>query len=399
MTEPQFFAPEMLEDPYPTYHRLRATHPVLRIPRLDAWIVTSYEAVNQALRNPQLSSDRFPRARKRLASRGLDALIDDRMRSMIHMDAPDHTRLRSLVNKAFTPKAVNSMEEHIQHLVDGLLDAVQAEGRMEVISDLAYPLPVMVIAKMLGVPPEDRDRFKQWSDDMSTLLGGDPGALPEEVLRRAIASREELVDYFRAVAARRREQPGNDLLSALLQAEEEGGRLTEDELYSTVVLLLAAGNETTTNLIGNGLLALLRHPDQLRRVWSDPTLVPATVEEMLRYDSPVQLTTRLAKVDMEIHGTKISQGEWLYLVMGAANRDPAQFPEPDRFDVSRSDNKHVAFGAGAHFCLGAPLARLEAQVTLRSLRRRCPNLRLGPENAVFRNNFNLRGLKALSVAF
>jgi len=399
MTEPQFFAPEMLEDPYPTYHRLRATHPVLRIPRLDAWVVTSYEAVNQALRNPQLSSDRFPRARKRLESRGLDTLIDTRMRSLIHMDPPDHTRLRSLVNKAFIPKAVSSMEDRIQHLVDGLMDTVQAQGRMEVISDLAYPLPVMVIAEMLGVPPEDRDRFKKWSDDMSMLLGGDPAALPEEVVRRAIASREELVDYFRTIAAKRREQPGNDLFSALLQAEEEGGRLTEDELYSTVVLLLVAGNETTTNLIGNGLLALLRAPDQLQRVWEDPMLVPATVEEMLRYDGPVQLTTRLAKIDMEIHGTTIKQGEWLYLVIGAANRDPAQFPDPDRFDVSRVDNKHVAFGAGAHFCLGAPLARLEAQVTLRTLRRRCPNLRLEAEKPVFRSNFNLRGLKALPVAF
>jgi cytochrome P450 len=398
-TESRLFGPEMLANPYPIYHRLRADQPVVRVPQLDAWVVTRYDAVNAALRNPQLSSDRFPRARKRLASRGLDALINDRMRSMIHMDAPDHTRLRSLVNKAFTPKAVNSMEEHIQHLVDGLLDTVQAEGRMEVISDLAYPLPVMVIAEMLGVPPEDRDRFKQWSDDMSTLLGGDLGALPEEVLRGASASREELVDYFRAVAARRREQPGNDLLSALLEAEEEGGRLTEDELYSTVVLLLAAGNETTTNLIGNGLFALLRHGDQHRRVWDDPTLIPPAVEEMLRYDSPVQLTTRLATVDLEIHGTNIRKGEWLYLVIGAANRDPEQFPEPDKFDISRADNKHIAFGAGAHFCLGAPLARLEAQITLRALRHRCPNLRLGAESPEYRNNFNLRGLQSLRVTF
>jgi pimeloyl-[acyl-carrier protein] synthase len=321
------------------------------------------------------------------------------MRSMIHMDAPDHTRLRSLVNKAFTPRAVNAMESRIRTLVDELLAAVQPQGHMDVIADLAYPLPVIVIAEMLGIPAEDRRKFKQWSDEMSTLLSGDPASLPEEVLLQALKAREELVDYFRDVADRRRHEPGNDLLSALLQAEEEGGRLTEDELYSTVVLLLAAGNETTTNLIGNGLFALLRHEDQHRRVWDDPTLIPQAVEEMLRYDGPVQLTTRQATVDLEIHGTNIHKGEWLYLVIGAATRDPEQFPEPDKFDVTRADNKHIAFGAGAHFCLGAPLARLEAQITLRALRQRCPNLRLGAENPEYRNNFNLRGLQSLPVTF
>ena len=397
--ELSLFGPEMLADPYPIYHRLRRAHPVSRVPALDAWIVTSYEAVNASLRNPQLSSDRFPRTRKRLAAKGLDTLIDDRMRSMIHMDPPDHTRLRGLVNKAFTPRAVEAMEGHIQHIVDDLLDAVQTQGRMDVIADLAYPLPVTVIAEMLGVPTEDRHRFKRWSDDLSSVLAGDVASLPEPLLRRAMESRQELVDYFRAIAAHRRNEPGSDLLSALLRAEEESGRLTEDELYSTVVLLLVAGNETTTNLIGNGLLALLHHPDQLRRVWNDPALIPTTIEEMVRYDSPVQFTTRLARVDLEIHGTKIRKGEWLYLVLGAANRDPAQFPEPDRFDVGREDNKHIAFGAGAHFCLGAPLARLEARVILRTLRQRCPKLRLGAESPAYRNNFNLRGLQALNVDF
>jgi cytochrome P450 len=269
---------------------------------------------------------------------------------------------------------------------------------MDVIADLAYPLPVTVIAELLGVPPEDRANFKRWSDDLSAVLAGDPAAIPEAVLHQVMESRAELVDYFRAIADRRRREPSDDLLSALVQAEEEGGRLSEDELYSTVVLLLVAGNETTTNLIGNGLLALLQHPQQLRKVWEDGALAPSAVEEMLRYDSPVQLTTRLAKVDMAIHGTTIPQGEWLYLVIGAANRDPQQFPEPDNFDVTRNDNKHIAFGAGAHFCLGAPLARLEALVTLRTLRRRCPNLRLNTESPVYRNNFNLRGLTSLPVA-
>ena len=391
------FGLEMLANPYPVYHRLRTAHPVYRVPQLDAWVVTSYEGVNGALRDPQLSSDRFPRLRQRLAARGLDNLADDRVRSMIHMDPPDHTRLRALVNKAFTPKAVEAIGSHIQTIVDGLLDAVSGKGSMDVIEDLAYPLPVTVIAEMLGVPGEDRGRFKHWSDEVSAALSGDIAALSEPVLRRVMSARDELVDYFRAVVQERRRNPGSDLLSALTQAEEEGGRLSEDELYSTVVLLLVAGNETTTNLIGNGMLALLRHPDEMQRVWEDASLVPAAVEEMLRYDGPVQLTTRVAKTDLEIHGTKISKGEWLYLILGAANRDPAQFPEPDRFDVRRAENKHIAFGAGAHFCLGAPLARLEAQIALRTLRKRYPGLRLAEENPEYRNNFNLRGLKSLRV--
>ena len=396
---PQLFGPEMLADPYPFYRRLRETHPVFRSGELDAWIVTSYEAVNGALRNPQFSSDRFPRLRQRLASKGLDSLAQDRVRSMIHMDPPDHTRLRSLVNKAFTPKTVESMASHVQDIVNDLLDAVKSYGRMNVIEDFAYPLPVTVIAEMLGVPAADRARFKHWSDEVSVVLGGDVAALSETLLRRATTAREELADYFREIVRQRRTNPGTDLISALTQAEVEGGKLSEDELYSTVVLLLVAGNETTTNLIGNGMLALMRHPDEMEKVWDSPSLVPAAVEEMLRFDSPVQLTTRMARTDLEIQGTKIPKGDWLYLVIGAANRDPSQFSAPDRFDVSRTDNKHIAFGAGAHFCLGAPLARLEAQIAVRALREHFPELRLGKEPIEYRNNFNLRGLKSLSVDF
>ncbi len=396
----KLFGPEMVPDPYPVYHRLRAAHPVFWVTHLDAWVVTSYEAVSAGLRNPQLSSDRFGRIKQRLAAKGLDVLVDERVVSMLHKDPPDHSRLRGLVNKAFTPRAVEAMEGHIQGIVDGLLDAVKSRGGMDVIEDLAYPLPVTVIAEMLGVPTEDRDRFKKWSDEISVVLGGDVTVLPEAVLRRVLEARNELADYFRVVVAQRREKPGLDLLTALVQAEEDGGRLTEDELYSTAILLLIAGNETTTNLIGNGLLALLRHPDQMRRVWDDASLVPSAVEEILRYDSPVQLTSRLAKVDLEMHGTKISRGQWVYLLLAAANRDPAQFSDPDRFDVGRAENKHIAFGAGPHFCMGAPLARLEAQVVLHTLRRRFPaGLRLGTENPEYRNNFNLRGLKSLSVVF
>jgi cytochrome P450 len=389
----------MLADPYPFYRKLRETHPVFRAGELDAWIVTSYEAVNGALRNPQLSSDRFPRLRQRLASKGLDSLAEDRVRSMIHMDPPDHTRLRGLVNKAFTPKTVEAMAGHIQEIVNSLLDAVKRDGRMDLIEDFAYPLPVTVIAEMLGVPVEDRARFKHWSDEVSVVLGGDVAALSETSLRRATTAREELADYFKDIVRQRRKNPGADLISALTQAEEEGGKLSEDELYSTVVLLLVAGNETTTNLIGNGMLALLRHTEEMRKVWDSPSRVPAAVEEMLRFDSPVQLTTRMAKTDLEMLGTKIPKGDWLYLVVGAANRDPTQFPEPDRFDVTRVENKHLAFGAGNHFCLGAPLARLEAQIAVRALREHFPKLQIDEEPIEYRNNFNLRGLKSLPVVF
>jgi cytochrome P450 len=394
---PKLFGPDMLADPYPIYHRLRSTSPVSWVPTLDAWLVTSFEAVSAGLRDPRLSSDRFDRARKRLEAKGLGDLIDERVKSMLHMDPPNHTRLRGLVSKAFTPRAVEAMEGRIGAVVDELLDATQGSGHMDVIQDLAYPLPIIVIAEMLGVPPSDRDRFKEWSDEISVVLGGDVAALPEAALRRALEARGELADYFRTAVGQRRQASGDDLLTGLLRAEEGGGRLTEDELYSTAVLLLIAGNETTTNLIGNGLLALLRHPDQMSRVWGDEGLIPSAVEEMLRFDGPVQLTTRLAKVDFDVLGTRIEQGQRVYLVLAAANRDPAQFPEPDRFDAGRRDNRHVAFGAGPHFCLGAPLARLEAQVALRALRRRFPALRLGAGPIEYRNNFNLRGLKSLPI--
>lgn len=394
------FGPEMLADPYPIYHRLRAATPVAWIQQLDAWVVTSYEAVSSAFRNPNLSSERFRRVRQRLAARGFDVLLDERAKSMNFMDHPDHTRLRGLVSKAFTPRVVNEMEGHIRSIIDRLLDRVAGRGRMDAIQDLAYPLPVTVIAEMLGIPTEDLDRFKRWSDEISAGLSGDVAALPDAVLRSVLEARNELAEYFRAAVVRRRQAPGRDLLTALVQAEDDGGKLTEDELLSTAVLLLVAGNETTTNLIGNGLLAFLRHLDQMRRVWDDPSLVPSAVEEMLRFEGPVQFATRLAKVDLDMNGVAIRQGQAVYLVLAAANRDPGQFPDPDRFDVGRTENRHVAFGAGPHFCLGAPLARLEAQLTLHALRQRFPNgLRLGAENPEFRNNFNLRGLTALEVIY
>ena len=394
-----FFGPELLANPYPVYHLLRLQGPVLWLPALDGWLVTSYEEVSRGLRNPQLSSDRFPRAKERIEARGLRSPLSDRVKSMIHRDAPDHTRLRGLVNKAFTPQVVAAMEAHIQSIVNALLDVVPQTGEFDLIECLAYPLPITVIAELLGLPTKDREQLKGWSDEVAMFLSGDVGSLTQEQLDRIVKARRELADYLASIIGERRANPGDDLLSALIEAEEDGGHLSDDELMSTAILLLVAGNETTTNLIGNGMFALLRHPEEFRRVWDDPALVPSAVEEMLRFDSPVQLTNRLAKEDLNIAGTAVKRGQVVYLMLGAANRDPVQFPDPDRFDVTRANNKHVAFGAGAHFCVGAPLARLEARIVVRTLRERYPNLRLSSDIPKYRENFNLRGLKALRLNY
>jgi cytochrome P450 len=251
---------------------------------------------------------------------------------------------------------------------------------------------------MLGVPPADRDRFKRWSDDATAAAGNLPSNLSPAVQRQSVAAMEELQAYFRGIIAQRRAEPRDDLISALVRAQEEGDRLSDDELLANCVLLLNAGHETTTNLIGNGTLALLRHPGQLRRLRDDPSLAPSAVEELLRYDSPVQFTTRVLKADMELGGKVLRAGEMVLLVLGAANRDPEQFPDPDRLDVRRPDNKHLSFGLGSHFCLGAPLARLEGRLVFEALLRRTPEMRLDGPPPRYRQNFNLRGLESLHVA-
>jgi len=286
-------------------------------------------------------------------------------------DPPQHTRLRRLVNKAFTPRVVDGLRTRIHAVVDELLDAVAARGEMELIHALAYPLPVTVIADMLGIPVADRDRFKHWSDTLAVLL--DPlqaaeGLAPTE---RAF---NEIGVYMRPIYAARRQAPRDDLISALVAVEDQGQQLTEIELLSLTMLILGAGHETTTNLIANAVLALLRHPGERRRLQDDPSLIGSAVEEFLRYDSPVQLTDRVATVDCEIAGQPIRRGSVVALLLGAANRDPAHFPEPDRFDVARKDNHHLSFGYGAHFCLGAALARVEAQIAITTLLRRFPDL-------------------------
>ena len=386
--------PEFIADPYPTYHRLRAEDPVHHSP-LGFWVLTRYEDVVAALRDPRLVKEpiaAFVAARfgAPMPAMGL---------SMLDRDPPDHTRLRGLVNKAFTPRVVEGLRPHIQKIVDGLLARVEGAGTMDLIEEFAYPLPVTVICQMLGVPVEDRERFKQWGLDIARGL--DAILLPpdSDVARRSAAARRALAEYFRALIAERRAAPRGDMLSDLIAAEEAGDKLREDELLATCILLLVAGHETTVNLIGNGTLALLRHPDQLRRLRENPGLIGSAVEELLRYDGPVQRTARIPSADVTFDGRTIAKGEMVMPFIGAADRDPAQFPDPDRLDLTRTDNRHIAFGWGIHFCLGAPLARVEGQIAISALVQRLPKLALAIDRPEYRQSLTLRGLTTLPVGF
>jgi len=393
------FGPEMREDPHPLYHRLRAVDPVHWSEKYNAWVVTSYDAVAAGLNDLRLSSDRAALFRQMAGSPELEPLFSFLGRRMVLTDPPTHTRLRALVSKAFTPHAVEAMRLHIQQLVDGFLGAVRPSGRMDVIRDLAFPLPATVITEMLGAPPEDRDRLKAWSDAIVVYFSTHPANITLEQYRRALESVRGTEDYFRAALSRARAVGRPCLLQTMGLAEDQGDRLSEEELIANANLLLVAGHETTTNLIGNGLLALLRHPDQMRRLRDDPALVPGAVEEFLRHDGPVQFTHRLAREDVALGGRTIRQGQFVFLFLAAANRDPAHFPDPDRLDVTRPAHKHVAFGLGHHFCLGAPLARLESQIAFATILRRLPDLRLATDELRYQDNFNLRGLQSLPVTF
>jgi cytochrome P450 len=386
--------PEFVADPYPTYHRLRAEDPVHLSP-LGFWVLTRYEDVAAVLRDPRFAKEAMMAAvAKRFGiTQGTFGL------SMLDRDPPAHTRLRSLVSKAFTPKVVEAMRPHIQEIVDGLLERVAGAGSLDLIEEFAYPIPVMVICELLGVPVADHERFKGWSLDIARGLDAVMLPVDSEVAIRSGIARQGLIGYFRELIAARRASPRADLLSALIAAEEAGDKLSEDELLASCILLLVAGHETTVNLIGNGMLALLRHPEQLRRLREHPELITSAVEELLRYDGPVQRTGRMPSEDVTIGGRTIAKGEMVMPFIGAADRDPAQFPDPDRLDITRSENRHVAFGTGIHFCLGAPLARVEGQIAINTLLRRLPTLTLVTEKPAYRQSLTLRGLTALHVAF
>ncbi len=389
--------PEVLANPYPLFHRLRAEDPVHWDPFLHAWVVTRYPDVLEVLLN--FSADRTPTPAQ-LDEMGLSSLSPIArvmVKQMLFLDAPAHTRLRGLSSKAFTPARVEELRGHIQDIVNHLLDGIQAKGDMDVIADLAEPLPAIVTAEMLGVPTRDHVKLKLWSADFAEMLGNfqhNPERYP--TVLKAVAN---LTEYFQKAIREQRETPREGLIHSLLTAEIDGDRLTEEEVIANCIVTMVGGQETTTNLIGNGLLTLLRNPAEMERLRNDSSLIPSAVEEMLRYESPSQHTARMCPSDREMGGKLIQKRQAVIAVMAAANRDPERFPEPDQFDITRKDNRHLAFGYAAHFCFGAPLARVEGQVVFEALLRRLGDIRLEPQAIEWRSNLGLRGLKSLRVKF
>lgn len=389
--------PEVLANPYPLYHRLRSEAPVHWDHFLHAWVVTRYADVVAVFQHFSANRTPTPEQLEGLGLSTLAPLAQMMVRQMLFLDPPDHARVRGLASKAFTPRRVEALRAHIQHITDSLLDAVRDQGQMDVIADLSYPLPAIVTAEMLGIPTSDWRLLTKWSGDFAQVLGNfqhNPDHAPK-VLR----SLEEMRAYFHAALREQRKRPRDGLLTALLNAEQDGDRLTDEEIVANTIITMVGGQETTTNLIGNGILTLLRHPDQLEKLRADLSLIPSAVEELLRYESPSQHTARLAPDDVMLGGKKVLKRQAVIAVMGAANRDPERFPDPDRLDICRQDNRHVAFAWASHFCFGAPLARIEGQTAFATMLRRMPNLRLKPGPIVWRDNLGLRGLKALPVLF
>jgi len=395
----EFTRPEAVANPIPVYARLRELGPVLRTSSFygDGFVLTRYEDVASVLRDPRFANDRASvPGGSSMDKWWMPTILRMLVSSMVLKDPPDHRRLRNLVQKAFTPGMVDKMNGRVEQITEELLDAAARKPVVDLMEEFALPLPLTVISEMLGVPEPDRIAFRK-------LIGKvlDPAALGPLAFLRNYPNMLKLNRFLRKLVKLRREQPGEDLVTALVEAEEGGDRLSEDELISMVFLLLFAGHETTVNLIGNGVLALVQNPGQMRKLREQPELIDSAIEEMLRFTNPVgQVAPRFAKEDVELAGVRIPQGSAVTLVIASANLDENAFPNADTLDITRSPNRHVSFGYGIHFCLGAPLARLEARVAIPALLRRFPRIDLAvpAEKLRWRPNMGLRGLEALPLA-
>jgi cytochrome P450 len=394
--EPLFnpLSPEFIRNPYPHYHRLRTTDPMHRSP-LGFFVASRHADVSLVLRDKRCGKDFVGRMTRRFGPHILDEPVYRSMSHwMLQLDPPDHTRLRGLVVKAFTARRVEDMRPRIQQIVDATLDRVIGQGHMDLIADFAFRLPVTIICEMLGIPEEDHEMFFSGARTGGRLL--DPVPLTRAEIDEANAGNLMTAEYFRSLFELRRRQPGDDLTTQLLRAEDEGKKLSNEELTANIILLFGAGHETTVNLIGNGLLALLRDDEQLQLLRRDPSLIANAIEEFLRYDSSVQLTGRVTLDDIAFDHVIVPKGESVLCLLGAANRDPAVYPDPDRLDITRANIRPSSFGGGIHFCLGAQLARIEAEVAIATLLRRLPGIRLTePERPDWRPTFVLRGLNRL----
>ena len=394
----QLLDDQILADPYPLFRQLRETDPVHWDPFLHSWVVTRYEDVVSVML--KCSADRSPTPQQ-LEAMGmveeLQPIAQVMVKQMLFLDAPSHTRLRALCASAFTPARVAELRDHICDVANQLIDKVCQSGQMDVMADFANPLPAIVTAELFGVPVDDHAQLKAWSTDFAEMLGNFQHN-PDRA-RRVLESTNSLVRYFQRAIRNQAKNFRPGLVNSLIHAEVDGARLTEDEVVANLIVTLVGGQETTSNLIGNGLVSLLRNPDQLELLQNDSSILPSAIEELLRYESPSQHTARIAPDDMMLGGKRIRKKQAIIAVFAAANRDPDRFEAPDRLDLSRTNNRHLAFGWGSHYCFGAPLARLEGQIAFKTLLRRLANIRLRQGELAWRENLGLRGLKSLFVSF
>jgi hypothetical protein len=397
------FLPEFNNDPYPTYERLRSEDPI-HWSFLDMWVLTRYRDVKAVLCDPRFRSNPVP---KRVKEKGkylqhqqkpknLDSLAQTSSKFIGFLDPPDHTRLRELFSKAWSFRLGEGLHSEIQEIVDELIDNIRNKGVMDIISDFASPLPVILAGRILGVPDESYEKLHQWSNDLSLLFEPLVSLDEYEYLNQVSL---EFTDYFRDLILERQNNPKDDLISTLISAKNQGRKLNEEDLLSLCMMVIVTATGTSQSFLGNSMLALLNHPDQLEKLKREPSIIQSAVEELLRYDSPVQQTFRIATEDVEISGQKIQAGQMVLVSLGAANRDPSKFSDPDRLKLTRRENKHLAFADGIHHCLGAYLSRVEGQIAINTLIQNLPEMKRVEKKTEWRKNMTLRMMKTLPVTF